>query len=427
LNNYYSPYELRHIGVLGMHWGIRKKEESKNINGVKARVSESKKTYDQAIKKMRRETIYGLIAPSKNTLSTVKKATLKYNYSLQDLKSTKILEKLNSKPKSKLQLSTEEKYKEKGMNNDEAAIAAYQNIKTKKILAVVAATVAASATGYAIYKYRDARVDKIIKADTLLQNISSDSTQGVRDAFYSSKNKLDNIKYQGLYGEVLSNNSDGAIKKQIKVLSDIKQASYKSAKDTLSELVSKDEDFKKNISDYFNNNYVQLSDRYDLIAEKAKNSLSKGIVDKNVYDFFNASLVDHSEERQPLNDKFFEALRSKGYNALKDVNDSKYSGYQSINPIIAFNTKGLVDVVDIKKLTDSEISKSKNIAYSTILGSELVKQGAIVVGSFLTANKIKSTIANGKNVERVQVYRKEHPNTKLSNTEISRMLELEGA
>ena len=50
---------------------------------------------------------------------------------------------------------------------------------------------------------------------------------------------------------------------------------------------------------------------------------------------------------QSLTDKYFSELTKRGYNAIKDVNDNKFSGYKALNPIIAFNAKGKIDVVDV--------------------------------------------------------------------------------
>jgi hypothetical protein len=126
---------------------------------------------------------------------------------------------------------------------------------------------------------------------------------------------------------------------------------------------------------------------------------------------------------QGLTDKYFKTLSDKGYNAIKDVNDSKYSGYKSLNPIIAFNSKGKVGVVDVKELAQKEIDKHSKIAWAHINSSDVAKKGALLAAS-LTGTMAAGTYANNKNnTNRVAKYRNANPNTKLTNTQIARMLE----
>lgn len=413
--------ELAHYGVLGMKWGHHKRVESVNMQNARKKVKDTKQQLKKEQTRMNRETGYGM--PSDATLKRVSDAGREHRYAKDDLSSVKILEHLEKKGKSKAQLSMEEKYKQKGMSDDEAAVAAYRNIRTKKILLALGTTALVVGGAYTAYKYRDARIDKILKSGTLLQNVTADSTSGIRDAFYSASNPLDKIKYKGLYGETLASNNGQAFKKDIKLLSDIKQASYKNAHATLSELMKTDSEFSDDLKKYIAGDKWRLGIGYLKKTELAEESLKRGILDKNVYEVFNASLVDHSPEMQKLTDKYFNALTKKGYNAIKDVNDSKYSGYKSINPIIAFNSKGLVDVIDVKELTAKEIDKAKNIAYAHIIGSDLVKQGSVISAAILGVKGISSVNRRKNEEAMVKNYRNEHPGSKLTSKEIVRMIE----
>ena len=111
------------------------------------------------------------------------------------------------------------------------------------------------------------------------------------------------------------------------------------------------------------------------------------------------------------------------YNAIKDVNDNKFSGYKALNPIIAFNAKGKIDVVDVAKLTNEQVSRSKTIGYAHILGTEAVKSGAKAAGVLLAVNKLGEVTTSKINSTQVSQYRQKHPGTKMSNTEIIRMIE----
>jgi len=430
--------ELVHFGVLGMKWGKHKKAKAESLKVSKARaiVEKAKEEVKNANKAMNKDSMYGLKIPPRKTMKRLSNAVREHEYARQDLKSAKILEKVNSKKKSEAQLSREAKYKKDGMGDDEAAVAAYQYLRTKKILIGVGSVALAAGVGYAAYKIHDARVDKIIKSGTLLQNISTDSTKGIRDAFYSSSNKLDNVKYKGLYGKHLTEQGkdpianlfgegkvEGAFKKEIKVLSDIKQASHKNAQKTLEELIKSDPEFARGVDRDIIQGTMGIQARFAKIANKAKTGLDKGQTNKSLYEMFNIALVDHSPETQPLIDKYYAALSSKGYNAIKDINDSKYSGYKAINPIIAFNTKGVVDVIDVKRLADKEIAKAGKIAYAHIIGTDLMKQGAAIAGGMMGLKVMSKTNTQKQNLKKTERYRKQHPGTKMTNTEIIRIIE----
>jgi hypothetical protein len=58
-----------------------------------------------------------------------------------------------------------------------------------------------------------------------------------------------------------------------------------------------------------------------------------------------------------------------------------------------------------------------------IVGSEFAKLGAYIAGPILGSKVIKSQARKSKETNMVKDYRKEHPESKLSNTEIIRMLE----
>lgn len=419
--------ELTHFGVKGMRWGHHKKAEPIHITNARSKLTETKSNLKKATREFNRSTGYGMVPPSKEALRKFNLAAKENKFAKQDLTSTIILNKLNSKPKSKTQLAMEEEYKKKGMSDNEASVAAYQNIRTKKILAAVGGTALAVGAGYAAYKIHDSRVDKIIKAGTTIQNISGDDNKGIRDAFYASSNTLDRIKYKGIYGSQIRANNPGTtvVKKEIKALADIKQASFKNAKNSFEDLLKNDQEFADDLKKYLNAPYT--ANKFGITHfgqfEKAKQSLNKGILDKNLYETFNTALVDHDAEMQKLTDKYFSELSKRGYNAIKDINDVKYSGYKAINPIIAFNTQGKVDVVDIKQLADKEINKAKGIAYTQIVGSAVVAQGAIISAAVLGSRKLNDATVQKVINNKVAEYVRDNPTTKMTTTEIARMIE----
>ena len=397
---------LQHAGVKGMKWGIRKKRElSPREQKAQAEVDKRKGDLKVANRSER------------------KSAKRELGYAKDDYSKAKILDKIDSKPKSDYQLKMEDKYKKQGMNNDEAAIAAYKNIRTKKALAIVGGITLAAAGAYAGYKINDTYFDKVIKAGSSLQNVAADSDKGVRDAFYASNNKLDKAKYKGMYAGFLEATTGKAFNKDIKVLSDIKQASPKNAHKALADLMKNDKEFASGFETYLRDHSGNMGVKY---ASKAKNglkSVTSGKVDKNAYEVFNAALADHTPEMQKLTDKYFKAMNSRGYNAIKDVNDSKYSGYKSLNPLITFGANDKVKVVDVRRLADDEIGKNSAISMAHVIGTSLVQTGAVYAATYGGVKATKNYVNNQKNIKAITKYREENPGTKLSNTEITRMLE----
>lgn len=156
--------ELSHYGVKGMRWGHHKRQESENVQNARRRKVEEHNKYVQEKKKYNKATAYGIIGATKNVRKRRDRADKEYRYAKEDLKNAKILDKINSKPKSKGTLLREAKYKAKGYSDDEAAIKAYK-FKRNRNRAIAAAAIAATYVGYKTY---DNRKDKIIKTGEIM-------------------------------------------------------------------------------------------------------------------------------------------------------------------------------------------------------------------------------------------------------------------
>jgi hypothetical protein len=169
---------LQHHGILGQKWGVRryqnydgtlttagKKRYDVDTEGAKEKIETAKKNLKRAKTDYNIATAYGTIPNAEATASLVKAQDSK-KWAEQQLHSEKIKEKLNSETgeKSKRRLKLEQSYREKGMSQEEAEIAAYQRVRTEKILATAAGLTVAAATALVAYKHYDKTVDKIIKA-----------------------------------------------------------------------------------------------------------------------------------------------------------------------------------------------------------------------------------------------------------------------
>jgi len=425
---------LEHHGIKGMRWGVRrfqnkdgtltaagKRRYDVDIEKAKARVDAAKKAQEKAVAEYNRVTAGGMVY-NQRASKKLEKANQKRDWANRQLSSEKVKEKLNNETgkKSKRRLSLELQYKEKGMSDEEAEIAAYKRVRTEKIIAATAGLTIAAAAAYVAYKHHDKSVDKIIKAGTELQNISDNSNKGVSDAFYFSMTKSDNTKYRGIYGKKISGDGRSVSETKLGVNKSMKVASEKSAVRALSDLVSGDSDYAKALSDHLNASVG----RYTTPAQKRAiqngvKSLNKGRIDTNVYNALNLTLVDHNlPTSSKVHSGFYNKLKSLGYDAIIDVNDKKYSGYMSSKPMIAFNAASKATVNRAREVGKEEIQRAAQRGMMNISMKSLAPTAAGVAGSAGLVYAGQKALMNRNFDAIVREYKKLHPKTDLSYDQI---------
>ena len=390
--------EIYHHGIKGMKWGVRRFQ---NENG--SLTNAGRKRYDDNGNGNGKSA-----APSSKKI--ISKST---NVSLN-----------TSVKKSNHRLKLEEKYKQQGMTKEQAEIAAEKRIRTEKIVAVVGAMTVAAATAYVVNKNIKYRADSIIKSGTTMQRITLNKNETLDNAFYSSYKNSDKLKYKGKFGKELTDprGVKSVYNMSINTNQDVKIASRKKAVDTFKDLWENDDKFRKNYNKLVDTNVKGnqfLQDNvYNKMARKIDKASSYDKVKEKAYDLFNANLANHTPENDSMAKQFYNKLKEQGYDAIIDVNDNKYSGYRTKKPVIIFNGNNKISISDVKKMSNEEIEKTylKNIGTSVvkaIAGTSGVAAGSAYVKNILSSSSMNKEIAN---------YKKEHPNTRLTDEEIKKLL-----
>ena len=316
--------------------------------------------------------------------------------------------------KSTHRLKLEEKFEAQGMSKQQAEQAAAKRIRGEQY-AVAAAAVTVAAC-YAYNKHKGYTTDKTLSKDTDFQRIMrlNENAEIREGRQYMAYKKSDKIKYKGLLGDQLEKGltpGDKIYDVSVKAKQDVKIASPKRAQDTFNNLYKNDADFKKSVNELgiiggsVNPRFAKVSDKLMKGEELSKKDLKKA------YDLFNVALTDQSEDGTKRAGKFYKALKDQGMNALYDINDKKYSGYNAKAPIITFD--GQYDYVK-RAMESQEILDNQGKAVAMVVTPTAVKAGgayAAIFGGMAYSDK-----------RAVEKYKEEHPNTKLSDKEIKKML-----
>ena len=453
----WSDDYLEHHGILGQKWGVRRFE---NKNGTLTPAG--RKRYDTDENGNYKKVKFADTAEGKKSQAQVQSAKNDYNKAKRDVmyyrnfgiydkaseekfnKASGMLDlrkKQKSDAKAKMQMKERseagkkvgkheqvliDKYKEKGMSQEEAEVAAFKRVKLEKTLAIAGAVTVAAATAYGAKKYHDYVTDEVLKVGkTSMKRVASSDSKDLHDTFYAAFGKGDSNKYVGMYGTQMKTQGKSNIyQKTIDLKEDIKIASDKNAKQTMGEVMRKTSpENRREILD----GLKQMNDAYQKVPmlrdSKQGRMINKGLHDiaagrydtKEAYDAFNFHMTGGNQSK--IYGEFKQALKDKGYSGIKDRNDMKYSGYNAKTARIIFDTSK-VKVSDVRKLNNNEIN-SKNMKETMKMAMKaLSKTGAAGIALTGAGVAIDKSARNKENTKAIADYKKEHPNTKLSNDEI---------
>ena len=397
--------ELYHFGVKGMKWGVRRYQ---NEDGSLTSLGKKR---DKMLSD--RKT-----AKKHSTTSNMVKA----EYSRREFEDAKTRLKLeNQKKKSKRQQDLEKKYIDQGFAKNEAEIKAYNRAKTETILKVAGGIALASAAAYVAYKHYDKVTDRVFEKGSEIGRLTNNRSEPTNRAFYGFVNKHDKDRYEGLYGKTLGANGT-VYRKAMRAAGDINVASPESARKVLKNMFDTDKQsfdvFKKNIDAMAS--VVPPTTKQGKLWRKAKQELDSGKIGDNTYKAFNTTLVLHTKEQQPINDKFYSAMKKAGYGAIRDVNDKENSGYFAKNPLIVFDTDK-INVEGFTKLGNDHIDSMFAKEQGKIAAHTLANQYGPIGAAFATSIGAMKLVKRSNETKFVENYRKRHPESTLSNNEILKM------
>lgn len=369
---------LQHHGVLGQKWGVRRFQ---NRDGTLT--AAGKKRYDKDVKQQ-----------VKNVSDTEKAHV---NGKTENPKTRNPFKKHKNKLINK--------YIEQGYSAEAAETIAKGRMRTEVIVAALATATVAVVGTKAVTRIGQDYCDKVIKSGQIIQNIGADGSNDFKNRpFFAAINKHDKKAYGNLYprekrGMELRERKPAIIyNNQIRLNKDVKRASVDNARKIFSKMMKEDPEFSKEVLSAI------TETSYGDSFFKAKGSKK--------YNHFNQALATPAFQKKGIHKKFYSELEKQGYNAILDINDTRYSGYKDISksPTIFFGDKW--DKIASVKLSDVEISKN---AEKYIHKNYLPKKVAKIYGRDAAIIGVGVSIYRQ---QKVNNYLKEHPDSKLSRKEI---------
>lgn len=314
-------------------------------------------------------------------------------------------------------------------------------------------------------------VDGYLKQGITLSRIQT-SKEFENFAFYATYKKQDSEKYMGLFGknlrsraareatkaEKISNASgsetDIARAKELRERSDnmkvyqvkleamqkLKIPSDENASHITANLL-KEKQFKDDVIASIQDSKEKMRrPQQQILFNQAQKALTKEPARMTasekvaVYKALNLSLTNHNSYEISAQNRFYSELKKKGYNALLDYNDKDYSSYHAKRPMIVFDvdsvklhsvTETNPKVVDkfYRKYNAERIAKevtASSIGIVTKYGKKTVSECSSFVNRKMDdyMNTPSSKTKTKTDAQIIREYKKEHPNTNLSSSEI---------
>ena len=312
-----------------------------------------------------------------------------------------------------------EHYISKGYGPNAAKAMAEQRMKTEAeaVLAVVG-TIAVTAVAIKVARrIGQDYVDQTFKSGKIIQNIGANPNANFKDTpFFAAVNRADKKAYVMNYANekraMVKRRVDqgdreyqGIFNNQIKLNGDVRRASVANAQKIFYEKMDSDPQFRKEVLDTLKKTSYSDSKAVGEYLQKGKHA-------RKLYDRFNQALATPQFQEAGIHKKYYDEMKKHGYNAILDINDTRYSGYKKISksPTIFFGDDKW-EKISSKKLSDTEIDENVQKFAIGYLAKNQGKSIAKLVGAVAGVKALDDQSS-------VKQYIKVHPNTKLYRQEI---------
>lgn len=377
IQNDSSCQYLVHHGILGMKWGT--------VNGppyplsVKNAHSSRERAYAKKTgTKLGKSSGLGDNGGIRQLNSS---RSVKKNTSTRHLNSSRSVNKnASTRTRSNLSVSsavnTGRKYLSKAQSNGKRTLADIRNELNSTLL------------------LGQNRVDTYLKAGTEFKRVQT-SKEFENHAYYATYKKHDTNEYAALFGRNLQRRAAREGIKNQKVYQMTLQAnkrirvpSTKNAANVAAGLL-RDDEFKSNLLKSIDDSQKKMKRPNQLaLFQTAKNILRRKDASKlsdsekaTVYKALNLSLTNHESYENDVQDKFYGALKKKGYGALVDLNDQSYSSYHAKRPMIVFDTDS-TSAKSARNLTNKETEGIYHRYNTERLIKDSISTGLSAIGNY---------------------------------------------
>ena len=255
------------------------------------------------------------------------------------------------------------KYRKSGLNEEQVEQKLQKRLKNEKRAALAVGAAVATYGAYKGAKFlKDEFGTQTFKKGDKINSVMGNDIDYNRH-FYAYDNKKDGLKYDNLRLKDLNQWGRKGYRVTTEFTDNAKIASNRAAKKEFKRLMNNDKEFR------------------DSVKANAKRSWRI----KSRYDSFNTNMP-YADNEDSWN-KFTDAMRKKGYSGIKDINDRKYSGYDSKNPIILFDEKKMKQA---GKKTIKVNSGEYNRQVGKMIGKQLIKENTPLIGGVVAYKSYKN-------------------------------------